>query len=131
MHVREWLLDAGLDELRSPPEEIAAHLRECEACKEVQRDIVIGYGRLDVGLTKLTRKRRKKMPWMLVPLAAAAALTLMVSGRDETVPRTNTMLARLMFPDPAVVVPAEGQQAIVIDRNDMTVVWLTSNRGQQ
>jgi len=71
------------------------------------------------------------MPWVLVPLAAAAALTLIIGRGDEKLPQRNTMLAQLMFPEQAVVVPQEGQQAVVIDKNDMTVVWLTSNRGQQ
>jgi len=132
VHVREWLLGAEMGELREPPAEVAAHLHECVACSSELRRVLAGYRLLDEGLGRLTRRHAGRWRWAPLPLlAAAAAAAFLLAPHPERPPlRPSPLLAQLMFPDEPVVTPAPGQQAVVMQRNDMTVIWLTNFRGK-
>jgi hypothetical protein len=133
---REEMLVAELAELRGTGvTPLTDHLRDCVECRARAAVILRGYGALDAALTALapnaagTRvlprgRRRRKYLWLPVPLAAAAALTLLLVRREaETLPNVDA-LARLMQPATPLVQPPAGKQTVVIEQNDMTIVWL-------
>lgn len=134
-HVRDWLLEADLSDLRQPPRDVAAHIAQCARCQAALRTVLSSYQELDVGLSQLHKQRRTRhwWRWTPVPLAAAAVLALLLTRSQNLQPPQgpSPLLAQLMFPEPAVVVPPEGKEAVVIDKNEMTVVWLTEIRGKQ
>jgi hypothetical protein len=125
-HVNDWLLEAEPAELREPPEQIARHIDECLSCRAALQRITRGYSDLDAGLNALVQpKRRRAWLWLPLPLAAAALIVLLLMPGEKTPPPPSPLLARLMFPETPVVTPQSGQQAIVMEKNDMTIVWLT------
>ena len=133
---REEMLVAELAELRGTgTSELAEHLRECSECRGRADMLLDSYTSLTAGLAQLasqqtearvtsSARRRRKYLWLPLPLAAAAALALLlVRGESETLPNVDA-LARLMRPATPLVQPPAGKQAVVIEQNDMTIVWL-------
>jgi hypothetical protein len=126
MHVNNWMLEADRAELLNPPEQIARHIDECLSCRVALQKIRRGYADLDAGLNALAQPKRKRVwLWVPLPLAAAALIALLLMPGEATPPPPSPLLARLMFPETPVVTPPNGQQAVVMEKNDMTIVWLT------
>jgi hypothetical protein len=130
------LLEAELDELRGNGESgLAGHLRTCARCRLRAEAILTGYASLDAALmemnaartgTRVSRRGRQRRTWrwLPLPLAAAAALALlMLRPNDRALPNVDA-LARIMFRAQPRVQPPAGRQAVIIERNDMTIVWL-------
>ena len=130
------MLEAELEELRGiGGSELVAHLRECAACRARAGAIVDGYASLDVGLRALQPaqagarvtpigRRRTRYAWLPLPLAAAAVLALLLA-RPASGPLPDVhALARHISPEQPLVQTRAGQQAVVLIRNDMTIVWL-------
>jgi anti-sigma factor RsiW len=138
--MREAMLEAELDELRGLGEsDVAQHVRTCAACGERAEILVRGHDKLaaslaairpraaDANVTPIQRKWRK-LSWVPVPLAAAAVLTLLMipqQNGDEELPRIDA-IARMMFKEEPAVSPPPGKQAMVIEKKEMTIVWLYS-----
>ncbi|HEX6259631.1 MAG TPA: hypothetical protein VFZ51_03180 [Woeseiaceae bacterium] len=129
---REQILIADLDELRGTQESaLTVHLRSCTPCSALASRILTGYATIDRGLTvaahrgsAVTPLRRRRWPWAAVPLSAAAVLALLLlPPRDEPPPRVD-VIASLLLPEAPVVTPGVGQQAVLFDKSDMTIVWL-------
>ncbi|HUP88551.1 MAG TPA: hypothetical protein VM100_04350 [Longimicrobiales bacterium] len=131
MHVTDWILESDIDQLRHPPEEISGHLRECLVCTRNLKQVLAGHAALDRGLDSIAQPAPRRRKWLLsIPLAAAAVIALVMVSHEEAPPTgPSPVLAQLMFPDEPVVTPAAGQDAVVIEKNDLTVVWLTNSRG--
>ena len=120
------MLEAGLDELRGEGTgELARHINQCSSCRNHAQRILRGYKDLDQGLGSLTVKRGRnaRLAWIPIPLAAAAVLALLLLNREAPLPDMGFVTAR-MFEQQAVVTPPADKQAIVIEKNDLTVVWL-------
>jgi hypothetical protein len=130
------MLGADLDELRARGDTpLAEHLRACTECRARADVIVAGYASLatslvalkpapdNAGMTRLHKVRGYR--WVPLPLAAAAVIALLFVGQqgDEALPNMDAV-TRLMFRETPVVSPATGQQAMVIEKNNMTIVWL-------
>lgn len=133
---RAALLEAELDELRGNGEsELGGHLRTCTECRMRAEAILTGYMSLDAALTAMHEaqsgmrvlsrgRRRRTWLWLPVPLAAAAALAwLMLRPNERALPDIDA-LARIMFRAQPRVQPSTGKQAVIIERDDMTIVWL-------
>ena len=129
-HVREWLLEADVADLQAPPATIAQHLAQCAECRAAHEKIVTGYGELDRGLDALRMKKTRRWAWYAPPIAAAAMLALLLTHKEEQ-PKAPTMLAQLMFRPQPIAVPQNGKQAVVMEHNGVTVIWLTNTQGQQ
>ena len=128
---RELMLDADLPELTGTADtELARHISACAECHAVAQRLLDGYAELDRGLSALASHKRvlpmrkRWSRWTPLPLAAAAVLALLVVRPEPADPPLDSVLARLMFPEPAVVSPPPGKQAVIIEKNDLTVVWL-------
>lgn len=132
---RKLMLDADIDELTGTVDSpLARHIAGCASCAAVARALMEAYGELDAGLAQLATARsstgalpfrKRRLVWGALPLAAAAIIALVMVNRENAhVPPPPTMLAKLMFPEQAVVTPPAGRQAVVIERPDLTVVWL-------
>ena len=132
--IRDDLLVADLNELRGEGSStVAGHVRSCAACRELAAGIIadhellatsLGKLRASTPVTSLPQRRLQRAAWWSVPLAAAAALTLLLVGQQPEELPNMAPLARLMFRNPPVVTPASGQQAMVLEKNEMTIVWL-------
>jgi hypothetical protein len=128
---RELMLEADLPELAGTADtELARHVSACADCRAVARRLIESHADLDRGLESLT-PRKSAIPlrnhwwrWTPLPLAAAAVVALLIARSEESVTLPDPLLARLMFPAPPVVTPAPGKQAVIIEKNDLTVVWL-------
>ena len=130
---RDEMLVADLEELRGEGHSaLAVHLRSCTECRARATTLLGGHAALERGLAALQpadstipRLRIRHWHWLPVPLAAAAGLALLLVGQqaDERLPNVDG-IARLMFRETPVVAPAAGQQAMVIEKNDLTIVWL-------
>jgi hypothetical protein len=72
------------------------------------------------------RSKSRKLAWLPLPLAAAAVLALLmiprIDGEDE-LPRIDAITA-MMFRSQPIASPPPGQQVMVIEKNEMTIVWL-------
>ena len=120
------MLEADIDELRGAgTSDLAHHIGECSSCRNRAQRILRGYADLDQGLDTLARKRARnsRLAWIPVPLAAAAILAFLMANREAPLPDMGFVTAR-MFEQQAVVTPPADRQAIVIEKNDLTVVWL-------
>jgi hypothetical protein len=126
---RDLMLEAEMEELNGQGENILAqHIAACADCSRYAQRIVRGYADLEKGLASITagaakRRTRSRLLWIPVPLAAAALLTLLLVRGQDTVPDVTGITTR-MFAQQPLVTPPEGRQAIVIEKNDLTVVWL-------
>jgi hypothetical protein len=72
------------------------------------------------------QRKWRKLSWVPLPLAAAAVLALLMIPRlsgDDELPRIDA-LAQLMFQEKPIASPPPGQQAMVIEKKEMTIVWL-------
>jgi hypothetical protein len=135
--VQAAMLEAELDELRgagSTP--IAKHVASCADCASYAQRILRSYGALASGLEQMSTqpaaapvipmrsRKRNAQKWLPLPLAAAAILALLLvrTERDE-LPNVDA-LARMTFRDTPLVTPPAGKQALVMERNEMTIVWL-------
>jgi hypothetical protein len=120
------MLEADIGELRGEgTSELAHHIAGCSGCRNHAQRIIRGYGDLEQGLGTFAQKRRRNLrhAWIPVPLAAAAVLAFLMMNREAPLPDMGYVTAR-MFAQPAVVTPPADKQAIVIEKNDLTVVWL-------
>lgn len=132
IHIAEWLFTADAQELAAPPPEIERHIAECLTCRAALRDVRNGYEQLDRGLSSIAQPRRRRAWWIPLTTAAAAIIAgvMMLTPREYT-PKPPTMLAQLMFPPQSVVQTQNGEQAVVMERDGVTVIWLTNTQGQQ
>lgn len=128
---RESMLEADLPELTGAADtELARHVVACAECRAVAKRLLDGYAELDLGLGVLASHqqvvplRKRWLRWTPLPLAAAAVLALLIVRPEPADPPPASVLASLMFPEPAVVSPPPGRQAVIIEKNDLTVVWL-------
>jgi hypothetical protein len=128
---RELMLEADVSELAGTADtELARHILVCANCRTVAQQLLQGYSDLDRGLASLgPRKpviamRKHGWRWAPLPLAAAAVIALLIARREDRVALPDPVLARLMFPAQSVVSPPPGKQAVVIEKHDLTVVWL-------
>ena len=128
---RELMLEAEIEELRSSDSTLGRHIASCADCETRVRAILRGYEDLDAGLATLAPSRTNVIPmrrrwqrWAPLPLAAAAAIALLLMPQQEKPVKEPTLLARLMLVEDPVVTPPEGKQVIVMEKNDLTVVWL-------
>jgi hypothetical protein len=118
------MLEADIDELRATgTSELARHISACSECRNRAQRILRGYTDLERGLETLAKKRGRALAWISVPMAAAAVLAVLLLNREASLPEMGFVTAR-MFEQPAVVTPPPDKQAIVIEKNDLTLVWL-------
>ena len=127
---RELMLEAEMMELEGRGDTpLARHIAGCDLCRAYARRLLDGYVNLDAGMSALSApvravQTRHWTRWVPLPLAAAAVLALMLTRSTDTlVPQSDLMLS-LMFPEQPVVTPAPGKQAMILEKNDLTVVWL-------
>lgn len=130
---RDLMLEADLDELRGTGDSpLARHVRNCGECAGFANRILESYGKMDNGLVSIHAaqldivpiRKRRSLGWMSAPVAAAAVIALLVIARqNDPLPNVNGV-ARLMFSDAPIVAPRAGQQAMVIQKKEMTIVWL-------
>jgi hypothetical protein len=75
-------------------------------------------------IASVRQRRQVGAAWWSAPLAAAAVLALLLSPRaSDELPNIDA-LTRLMFRSTPVITPVAGQQAMVLEKNEMTIVWL-------
>jgi hypothetical protein len=129
--VRDWLLEADMAQLHDPPVQIAQHLRDCVTCRSALQSVIASYADLDSGIEQLVRPARQRWLWLPLPLAAAALAALLLMPREKPPAGPSKVLTQLMFPAEPIVTPAAGQEAVVIEKDELTVVWLTNFRGKQ
>ena len=131
------MLEAELDELRgtgSTP--LAKHVASCADCSNYAQKILRSYGAMASGLEQMSTqtaaapvipmrsRKRNAQKWLPLPLAAAAILALLlVRTEQDELPNVDA-LARMTFKDSPLVTPPAGKQAVVMERNEMTIVWL-------
>ena len=138
--VRDAMLEAELEELRGiGGSDVATHIRGCAACRERAQIILRGHDRLAASLDSIRartpatavvpiQRKLRRLSWVPLPLAAAAVLALLMIPRlndDDELPRMDAIV-RLMFQEQPVASPPAGQQAMVIEKKEMTIVWLYS-----
>jgi hypothetical protein len=135
--VRAAMLDAELDELRGIGDSaVAEHVAACADCNAYAQKILRSYASMAAGLERMStqtgeapvipmRPKRSKPPrWLPLPLAAAAILALLlVRTPQDELPNVDA-LARMITKDTPLVTPPAGKQAMVLERNEMTIVWL-------
>ncbi|HEX6559631.1 MAG TPA: hypothetical protein VF021_09210 [Longimicrobiales bacterium] len=127
---REWLLEADLAELRSNRGPHAQHIESCAACRAVARTLLHGHAQLDEALSALAperkvRRLRRRWPlWIPLPLAAAAVLALLLTRGEKLPAPPSARLAQMLMPATPIVTPPAGKQAVILEKNDLTVVWL-------
>lgn len=125
---RSRMLEADVTELQGTGfTALSQHIIGCGECRARAQRILRGYADLERGLQQFgtaAPKRRFRRLWIPVPLAAAAALAVFIAQQKrEPIPEIALVTAR-MFQAQPVVTPPEGTQAIIIEKNDLTVVWL-------
>ncbi len=141
----DQMLESDVEDLTGESgTELAAHIAACERCQAVASEIVEGQRRLadslramesgrtvDVVLDEVrsqaTRRRRRARAFgVLVPLAAAAALALLVtSDRSGTVP-SDAVIPEIAIAVPPTLVrlpPATNAMLLKTDNPKITVVW--------
>jgi hypothetical protein len=132
---REEMLIADLEDLRGEGDsELAAHLRTCAECRAVAATLVRAQAAMGEGLAALKPdvpvkaaaiRKQTAWRWAPLPLAAAAVLALLLvrPQSNNTLPNIDAITQR-MFPEAPVIAPPAGKQAMVIEKNNMTIVWL-------
>ena len=124
---RDLMLEADIGELKgSGQTALAQHIAGCSDCQNHAQRILRGYADLERGLQSVgnrTRAKKSRFTWIPIPLAAAAVLALLLARRDEPLPDMTFVTARMTQEQP-IVTPPDGRQAIVMEKNDLTVVWL-------
>jgi hypothetical protein len=127
---RELMLEAEVEELEGHGDSpLVRHIERCASCRVRARHLLQGYADLDAGLAALAPRKRalrfgRRARWLPLPLAAAAVLALLLARRPEAPVQPSELLLSMMFPEPPVVTPPPGRQAMVLEKNDLTVVWL-------
>lgn len=133
---RQEMLIGDLDELRRDADSaLATHLKTCAQCRSRAEAILDGYNNLNIALSEwpvpvpkareLARARhRTPYLWLPLPLAAAAALALLLIRNQKTELPDVDAIARLILPEAPIVAPATGQQAVVMEEDGFTIVWL-------
>jgi hypothetical protein len=132
---RDAMLEAKLDELRGIGDSaVAMHVQSCAECARYAERILASYGKLNSGLAAISPavrdndivpiRRRRPLRWLPLPLAAAAVIALlMVPRQNESLPNVDA-LAQLILEESPIVAPRAGEQALVMEKNEMTIVWL-------
>jgi predicted anti-sigma-YlaC factor YlaD len=130
---REEMLIADLEELRGEGNsELAMHLRSCADCRAHVERILHAHTAMGTGIAAFTpqskvvplRRRHTAWRWAPIPLAAAAVLALLlVQQQQEGLPKMDAVV-QMMFREAPLVAPPAGKQAMVIEKNNMTIVWL-------
>ena len=132
--MRDAMLDAEVDELRGIGETpLARHVTSCALCRAHAHKLLRGYVKLEAGLAAMSTQtahphvlpvHSKQWRWIPLPLAAAAVLALVIAQRqDEALPNVDA-LGRMIAREAPLVSPPAGQQAMVMEKNEMTIVWL-------
>ena len=127
--IRDEMLVADIEELRGIGEsDVAKHIRTCEACSAIADQLLGGHAQISAGLGQIKPRTRssRRLLWIPVPLAAAAVIALLMIPKmqtEETLPNIDP-IARMIFPEEPVVAPSPGTQAMVLEKNEMTIVWL-------
>jgi hypothetical protein len=133
--MRDNLLVAEQAELRGVGDSpVAEHVRICAACRALAENILEQHGAMAASLATLRastqpavvpiKHKSARAVWWSVPLAAAAILTLLlVRPNSDELPNVDA-LTRLMFRSTPVITPSSGRQAMVLEKNEMTIVWL-------
>ncbi len=129
----EQLLVADIAELRGEGDsELATHLRTCAECRARATKILRGQDAMAAGLAALKpdvkaapSHKSRAWRWAPLPLAAAAALALLLVREQgsNAVPNVDAV-TRLMFRETPLIAPPAGKQALVIEKDNMTIVWL-------
>jgi hypothetical protein len=133
--MRDNLLVAELAELRGEGDSrVAEHVRTCAACRALAANILEQQGYMATSLATLRasaqptivpiKHKSARAVWWSVPLAAAAILTLLLVRPDSDELPNVDALTRLMFRSTPVITPSAGRQAVVLEKNEMTIVWL-------
>lgn len=123
---RRAMLEADIEELEGAGTTVlAAHVSICRECRTHAQRILRGYADLERGMAAFASapKRTWRLPQAAIPLAAAAVLAALLIPQDEPMPDIALVTTRL-FQEQPVVMPPDGKQAIIIEKNDLTVVWL-------
>lgn len=129
---REEMLVADLDDLRGIADSaMALHVKECAECRSQAQVLLHGYESIDAGLRSVqpqiagTIGRTAWTKWAPVPLAAAAVIALVMIPRmqQDELPSIDAV-AQMMFREEPVVAPPPGKQAMVMQKEEMTIVWL-------
>ena len=130
---RDEMLVADLEELRGEGDsELAKHLRSCVECRARAETILRAQNDMAAGLTAMKpqtkvlplRRKHTQWRWVPVPLAAAAVLALLiVQQQQEGLPNVDA-IAQMMFREKPLVAPPAGKQAMVIEKDNMTIVWI-------
>ena len=127
--IREEMLVAEIEDLRGIGEsDVAKHVRTCDACAAIAQRLLGGHAQISAGLgsIKPRAKTRRRLLWIPIPLAAAAVIALLMIPRmqtEEALPNIDP-IARMIFPEEPVVAPTPGTQAMVLEKDEMTIVWL-------
>jgi hypothetical protein len=124
---REAMLVAEPAELHAEGEStLAAHLRECDACRSLARELAGDLDRLSSRIR--ARSRRRALVLAALPVAAVlvATVTIMTKRAEQ-----SPIAAHARGERPANVVSVDvavGQQATVIRTADpkTTLVWISS-----
>ena len=145
----EQMLESDVEDLTGESgTDLAAHIAACERCQAVASEIVDGQRRLADSLRAMEsgrrvdavldevrsqatrRRRRARVFGALVPLAAAAALALLItSDRSGTVPPPSDAVvseSATAVPPPRTMVrlpPATNAMVLKTDNPTITVVW--------
>lgn len=129
--IRAEMLEADLPELKGTAgTPLSEHIASCGDCRAVADRLLAAYRELDSGLSALGPRRnvlplrRRIARWAPLPLAAAAVLALLLTRPATQEVKEPTQLAALMFKEEPLVTPPAGKQAMVMEKNDLTVVWL-------
>jgi hypothetical protein len=128
---REAMLVAEPAELRAPSQgesELAAHLRDCEACRSLANALTNDLGALSSRVR--ARSRRRALMLAALPVAAVLVAAVMLT-RNRSEASRPAVASRPSNDRPASVVSVDvqvGQRATVIKTADpkITLVWISS-----
>ncbi len=132
--LREDLMVAELSELHGDGDSrVAEHIRNCAACRALAAEIIDGHEALAKSLATMrapvaavrpiSEARRRAVVWS-VPLAAAAMIALLLVNTESNELPNVEPITRLLFRATPLVTPAPGRQALILEKDEMTIVWL-------